>query len=62
MIHIGIKMYCVPKISFFEGIEGIKRIYEDTLNFPDQEILMWGAPEAMEIFDTKFLENYYQII
>lgn len=28
-----------PKIKFFEGEEGIKNIYRDTLNFPDSELL-----------------------
>lgn len=58
MLALAGKFPKKPKISFFEGVEGIKRVYEDTLNFPNQEILMWGAPEVMELFDTKFLENY----
>jgi len=28
-----------PKIRFFEGVEGLKNIYKDTLNYPDSEIL-----------------------
>jgi len=30
-----------PKIIFFEGIEGIKNIFEDTLREKPKEILMW---------------------
>jgi sugar-specific transcriptional regulator TrmB len=30
-----------PKITFFEGIEGIKNVFEDTLREKPKEILMW---------------------
>lgn len=30
-----------PKITYFEGIEGIKNIFEDTLREKPKEILMW---------------------
>jgi sugar-specific transcriptional regulator TrmB len=49
-----------PKIQFFEGEEGIKNVYKDTLKYPRQEILMWGAPEMFEYFDMDFMWNYYQ--
>jgi sugar-specific transcriptional regulator TrmB len=31
-----------PKVRFFQGIEGIKEIYEDTLRFPDQNLYAVG--------------------
>jgi sugar-specific transcriptional regulator TrmB len=49
-----------PKIKFYEGINGIKEVYRDTLNYPDQELLAWVSQEAIHSFDNdqKFL-NYY---
>lgn len=48
-----------PKIKFYEGIDGIKEVYKDTLNYPDQELLAWVSEEAVVSFDEKFLNDYY---
>jgi sugar-specific transcriptional regulator TrmB len=48
-----------PKIRYFEGIEGIKDVYRDTLNYPDQELLAWVSEEAVIAFDEEFLNDYY---
>lgn len=48
-----------PKIRFYEGKEGIKEVYKDTLKYPDQELLAWVAEEAIEAFDETFLNEYY---
>ena len=48
-----------PKVSFFEGMDGIKEVYRDTLRYPDQELLAWVAEEAIEHFDVDFLDNEY---
>ncbi|XLQ20592.1 MAG: TrmB family transcriptional regulator [Candidatus Moraniibacteriota bacterium] len=48
-----------PKIQFFEGIEGIKNIYRDTLEYKNQEILAWASPEAIEYFDIEYLWKEY---
>lgn len=48
-----------PKIKFFEGEEGIKDVYRDTLNYPNQETLAWASHEAVEHFDVDFLWKYY---
>lgn len=48
-----------PKIRFYEGKEGIKEVYKDTLHYPDQELLAWVAEEAIEAFDEAFLNAYY---
>lgn len=34
-----------PKITFFEGAEGIKNVFEDTLREKPKEILMWLTDE-----------------
>lgn len=48
-----------PSIKYFEGIEGIKNVYQDTLNYPGQEILMWGATDVFKYFDEEYMWNYY---
>lgn len=48
-----------PKIRFYEGLEGIKDVYRDTLNYPDQELLAWVSEDAVKSFDEKFLNEYY---
>ena len=48
-----------PKIRYFEGVEGLKEVYMDTLNYPDQELLAWVSEEAVRAFDAKFLNEYY---
>lgn len=48
-----------PKIRYYEGLDGIKDVYRDTLKFPEQELLAWVAEEAIEEFDEEFLNKYY---
>lgn len=48
-----------PKIRFFEGADGIRSVYRDTLKYPDQELLAWVCEEAIHHFDPKFLNDYY---
>ena len=48
-----------PSMKYFEGAEGIKNVYQDTLNYPDQEILMWGATDVFKYFDEDYMWNYY---
>lgn len=48
-----------PRIRYYEGPEGIKDVYRDTLKFPGQELLAWVAEEAIETFDEEFLNEYY---
>ncbi len=48
-----------PKIRFFEGDEGIKEVYLDTLNYPGEELLAWVTGEAVKSFDKSFLNEYY---
>lgn len=47
-----------PGIRYFEGIEGIKTIYKDTLAFPDQEMCSWWASDYT-IIDPKWFYDYY---
>ncbi len=44
-----------PEIRYFEGKEGIKEIYRDTLKYPGQELLSWFS----DTYATHFDENYF---
>lgn len=48
-----------PRIRYFEGIDGIKEVYKDTLRFPDQKLQAWVSEEMVYEFDQKFLDDYY---
>lgn len=47
-----------PTVRFFEGTKGIEQVYEDTLRFPDQEMVAWVTDEALKTLDTDFLYEY----
>lgn len=48
-----------PKIRFYEGVDGVKMIYKDTLRYKKQEIIAWVPEEIETLFDETFLEKYY---
>ncbi len=48
-----------PKIKYYEGIEGIKEVYRDTLRYEDQELLAWVTEEAVGVLDEEFLNEHY---
>lgn len=43
-----------PSIRYFEGREGIKEVFKDTLRYPKQEICAW-FPRTLE----SFIDEYY---
>jgi len=48
-----------PEIRYFEGQEGIKDVYRDSLKYPNCEILTWYSETFSTHFDEKFfLEEY----
>lgn len=48
-----------PKVKFFEGQNGIRDVYKDTLCYPNQELLAWVTDEALDKFDSSFLNDHY---
>lgn len=48
-----------PKIRYFEGPDGIKEVFRDTLNFPRQETLAWISLDAVKYFDIDWILNSY---
>lgn len=59
LLSITNRMEKKPKIRFFEGIDGIKEVYEDTLKYSDQEILAWATDKAIKFFDMDYLWQRY---
>jgi sugar-specific transcriptional regulator TrmB len=47
-----------PSIQFFEGMSGIKNIYQDTLAYNKSVIQAWLSEDA-KFFDEKYLLNKY---
>lgn len=47
-----------PTVRFFEGVKGIEQVYEDTLRFPDQEMVAWVTDEALKSLNHDFLYGY----
>ncbi len=50
-----------PKIRYFEGKEGIREIYKDTLRYHGQETLVWTTEDVLEYFDVEWLWSYYVV-
>ncbi|MBI4250206.1 hypothetical protein HY622_01290 [Candidatus Uhrbacteria bacterium] len=48
-----------PRVSIFEGAEGIKEMYEDTL-LSREPIVSFSSTESLESFDQNYLHDYYQ--
>ena len=48
-----------PKVRYYEGVEGIERAYQDTLTYPDQELVGWATSRALSAFSSEFLYNQY---
>lgn len=48
-----------PVIRYFEGTEGIRDVYRDTLNYSNQELLAWISEETVAHFDIDWLWNFY---
>jgi sugar-specific transcriptional regulator TrmB len=48
-----------PGIRYFEGWEGIKDVYRDTLNYPEQEFQAFFSEVFLTRFDEKFFTEFY---
>jgi len=47
-----------PRIRFYEGEEGLKEVYLDTLKYPDQPLWAWVTHEVFEVLDKDFTDYY----
>jgi sugar-specific transcriptional regulator TrmB len=47
-----------PKIRYFEGLSGVKEVFEDTLRYNDQEILTWFPYPYINLGEDYFWRHY----
>jgi HTH-type transcriptional regulator, sugar sensing transcriptional regulator len=47
-----------PSVRYYEGLEGIKEIYREELQYPDSELLAWWS-KSYTIFGDDFFYNHY---
>lgn len=59
LLSITNKIDNKPTIRFFEGVGGMKDVYQDTLQYPDQELLTWVPKQSVDVFDVAYLTEYY---
>lgn len=50
-----------PKIRYFEGLDGVREIYRDTLLYPSKEVLAW-VPASYSGYDPNFFKYFEQYI
>jgi len=48
-----------PKIRYFEGLAGVKEVFEDTLRYTDQEILTWFPYPYINLGEDYFWQHYF---
>ena len=48
-----------PRIRYFEGVDGMKEVYKDTLRYTNQRIQAWVSEDMINHFDAKFMSEYY---
>jgi len=59
LLSIANAMDIKPKVRYFEGTDGLKEVYKDTLKFPGVEILGWYSDDRVDHFDRSFVLDYY---
>jgi hypothetical protein len=47
-----------PVIRYFEGREGMKEVYNDTLNYPGQTLLSWFPDDVYWLGNDFFIKEY----
>jgi len=47
-----------PKVWFFEGIEGLKNAFNDTLKYPEKEIYQWGSRDILDVLGEEWSTKY----
>jgi len=48
-----------PKIRYFEGLSGVKEVFEDTLQYPDSEILTWFPYPYINLGEDYFWQHHH---
>lgn len=48
-----------PKVRFFEGLMGVKEVFEDTLRYPNSEVLTWFPYPYINLGEDYFMKHYF---
>jgi HTH-type transcriptional regulator, sugar sensing transcriptional regulator len=48
-----------PQVRYFEGMDGVKEVLEDTISYSNQEILMFYSETSINDFEDKYFSTYY---
>jgi HTH-type transcriptional regulator, sugar sensing transcriptional regulator len=59
LLSIANAMDRKPKVRYFEGVEDVKEVYRDTLQYKGTEILGWYSDDRIDYFDKSFILEYY---
>jgi len=49
-----------PKVWFYNGIEGIKQVYEDLLNYRDTEVYGWASDDSTNLLSPEWCNKYVE--
>lgn len=47
-----------PKVWFYEGIEGLKKVFEDTLSYPNSTMCQWSSEHLVHILGKEWVLEY----
>jgi len=47
-----------PKILFYEGVDGLKKVYEDLLKYPNSQVYGWASDDAIKLLGDEWCQNY----
>jgi len=47
-----------PKVWFYEGVEGLKKVYDDTLEHGDLIMYQWASNDIFDAIETDWLFDY----
>jgi len=59
LLSIANAMNHKPKVRYFEGSDGLKEVYKNTLKFPSMEIVGWYSDDRVDHFDKSFVLDYF---
>lgn len=49
-----------PKVWFYHGIEGIKQVYEDLLNYKNMEVYGWASDDSTNLLGLEWCDKYIE--
>ncbi|MFA4942045.1 MAG: helix-turn-helix domain-containing protein [Patescibacteria group bacterium] len=47
-----------PKVWFYEGVSGLKKVYDDTLEYKDHVIYQWASNDMFDAIESDWIFDY----